>query len=123
MDIYAYWRSVLTQDAEALKAFFTPDAYINWHNTNEHFTAGEFVLANCRYPGSWEGSVERVETIGSLLITAVHVFSADPPLSFHVTSFIQVREDMICGIDEYWGDDGLPPQWRRELGLGSPILR
>lgn len=30
---------------------------------------------------------------------------------------------MICGIDEYWGDDGLPPQWRRELGLGSPILR
>lgn len=23
--------------------------------------------------------------------------------------------------DEYWGDDGLPPEWRRNSRIGRPI--
>lgn len=121
MELEKYWRAVLRQDAEALRGFFHPDAYVNWHNTNERFTAEEFIRANCEYPGEWDGELQRVEEAGGLLITVTHVFSRDRALSFHVTSFIRVREGKIASLDEYWGDDGPPPRWRQEKGLGRPI--
>ena len=38
MDIKAFWDAVLRQDANAIREYFYPDAWVNWHNTNEHFT-------------------------------------------------------------------------------------
>ena len=52
-----------------MAAFFAPGAQVLWPNTNERFTAEEFIRANCEYPGAWEGEVERVEAMGPLLIT------------------------------------------------------
>ena len=60
MDIDAYWAAVLRQDADAIRACFLPDAYVNWHNTNEHFTVEEFIRANCEYPDAWNGEIERI---------------------------------------------------------------
>ena len=81
----------------------------------------EFIRANCEYPGSWDGEIERAEQAGNLLITAVRVWSADWKLSFHVTSFIQIRDGKITALDEYWGDDGTAPRWRQEMKIGRPI--
>ena len=94
---------------------------MNWHNTNEHFTVDEFIKANCEYPGQWDGEIERIVDNKDLLITVVHVFSCDRKLSFHVTSFIVVKDEKIVSIDEYWGDDGIAPQWRLEQHIGNPI--
>ena len=66
MDIQAFWSAVLQQDADAIRAYFYPNAWVNWHNTNEHFHVEEFIRANCEYPGEWDGEVERI-------VTAVHV--------------------------------------------------
>ena len=55
MDIKAFWRAVLAQDEPEIRAYFAPDAYVNWHCTNEHFTVDEFITANCEYPGEWDG--------------------------------------------------------------------
>ena len=121
MDLQRYWEVTLAQDADAMHAFFHRDAYVNWHNTNEHFTAEEFIQANCEYPGEWDGKLERIEQIDSLFITVTHVYSADRELSFHVTSFIRMRDDRIASIDEYWGDDGSAPQWRLNKHIGTPI--
>ena len=121
MDIEKYWDAVLRQDAEELQTFFAENAWVNWHNTNEHFTAAEFIRANCEYPGEWGGAVERVHQIGDLVITAVRVYAKDHSMSCHVTSFIQTSDGRIVGIDEYWGDDGKPPRWRRDLGIGGRI--
>lgn len=121
MDIHAFWQTVLAQDAKALRTFFAPGAYINWHCTNEHFSAEEFIRANCLYPGDWNGTLERLERLNDLLITVVHVYSPDRSLSFHVTSFIQLQDGLICSIDEYWGDDGPAPQWRQDMKIGTPI--
>ena len=38
MNIKNFWYDVLRQDADAIRAYFYPDAWVNWHNTNEHFT-------------------------------------------------------------------------------------
>ena len=121
MDIHAYWRAVFNQQQEEMKKFFHENAFVEWHNTNEHFTAGEFIRANCEYPGEWDGEIERMEEIGDLLITVVHVFSPDKGLSLHATSFIQIEDGRIKSIDEYWGDDGSAPQWRLDKRIGIPI--
>ncbi len=121
MDIHDFWNAVLQQDAGRLRPFFADSAYINWHCTNEHFTAEEFIRANCEYPGTWDGTIERVERIGDLIITAVNVYSTDKVNSFHTVSFIKLKDDKIISMDEYWGDDGVPPHWRLEKRLGSKI--
>lgn len=121
IDIKDYWKTVLKQDAQQMKKYFHSDAYIRWHNTNEEFSVDEFIRANCEYPGNWDGVIERMEMLEHLAITVVHVFTCEHSCSFHVTSFIQMKEDKITAIDEYWGDDGEPPLWRKEKHIGKAI--
>lgn len=121
MDVYSYWRDVLAQNAEAIRSYFAPYAYVNWHCTNEHFTVEEFIRANCEYPGEWDGKIERLVQYETTLITAVHVYTKDRALSFHVTSFICLRDEKIISVDEYWGDDGAAPQWRQDKHIGTKI--
>ncbi len=121
IDIAKFWDAVLKQDQEAIRSFFDADAYVNWHNTNEHFTVEEFIRANCEYPGDWTGQVEKELHAGDTVITATHVATKDGKLSFHVTSFIQVKDGKIAAVDEYWGDDGEAPGWRQAMGIGTQI--
>lgn len=121
MNIQDYWKVTLSQDAKKMREYFLEDAYINWHNTNEHFNVDEFIRVNCEYPGNWDGQIERIEQINDLIITAVHVFSTEEDLSLHVVSFIKIKDEKIVSIDEYWGDDGAIPEWRIEKNIGSAI--
>lgn len=121
MDVKGFWNAVLRQDAEAIRAYFHPDAWVNWHNTNEHFTVGEFIRANCEYPGEWDGEVERVVITPEYVITAAHVYSRDGKISCHAVSFIRVADGKIASVDEYWGDDGNAPQWRQDKHIGTTI--
>lgn len=116
-----FWKAILRQDAEAMRSFFSENAYINWHCTNERFTVDAFIRVNCEYPGHWDGTVERIEQIGDLLITVTRVFEKEGEASFHVVSFIRLENDKIISMDEYWGDDGIAPQWRTEENIGEPI--
>lgn len=50
MNVYNFWKAVLTQDEQTLRMYFHEDASVNWHCTNEHFSVDEFLIANCEYP-------------------------------------------------------------------------
>lgn len=52
LDLSAYWAAALAQRAGEMAAFFAPGARVLWPNTNERFTAEEFIRANCEYPGA-----------------------------------------------------------------------
>lgn len=121
MDVYGFWKAVLAQVAEEIPQYFTEDAVINWHCTNERFTVAEFVRANCEYPGDWDGEVERICEISEGLVTVTRVFPKDHSASFHVTSFMTLQDDKIKQMDEYWADDGPAPQWRQEMQIGTKI--
>ncbi len=121
MDIHQFWRDVLAQNADAIRRYFTEDASINWHCTNEHFTLEEFIIANCEYPGSWDGQVERIEKMGTTWVTVTHVYPQARTSSFHVTSFLKMDGDRIAALDEYWADDGEAPSWRRDKHIGRAI--
>ncbi|MCO7125468.1 nuclear transport factor 2 family protein [Sporolactobacillus shoreicorticis] len=118
--IKQYWNCIASQDEEELKKYFHRHACIRWHNTNEQFNVPEFLRANCDYPGNWNGEVERIEQIGYTHITVTHVWSNE--ISFHVTSFIVIKNGKIEVLDEYWGDDGVAPQWRQDKHIGRPIV-
>lgn len=122
MRIKEFWASVLGQDADAIRAYFHPNATVKWHNTNECFTVEEFIRANCEYPGEWDGKVERLIVMREQIITVTHVYSRDRLLSFHATSFIRIKDGKIAEMDEYWGDDGEPPQWRKDKHIGAKIV-
>ena len=66
MDIQKFWDAVLRQDAEAIRKYFHPDAWVNWHNTNEHFTVEEFIRATASTPANgmakWSGSLPPIRT-------------------------------------------------------------
>ena len=51
MNIDAFWKAVIQQNADELRTFFHKNAYVNWHCSNEHFTVEEYIQANCEYPG------------------------------------------------------------------------
>ena len=119
LDIKKFWKAIAEQDAEKIRSYFNKTATIRWHNTKEQFTLEEFIKANCEYPGKWEAEVERIEKIENLIITAVKVFGNDT--SVHATSFIKIEDDKIVSMDEYWGDDGKPPQWRLDMKIGTAI--
>ena len=121
MDINAFWHDVLCKKREALRLYFCDDAIIRWHCSNECFTVSEYIRANCDYPGKWNGDIERTERNGDTIILAGRVFPTDESTSFHVVSFIRLREDRISELDEYWADDDDAPAWRREMKIGKPI--
>lgn len=123
MNITQFWIDVLQQDADAIRTYFAPDAWVNWHNTNEHFTVEEFIRANCEYPGDWDGEIQQMMKTATHIITATHVFTKDRIHHFHVTSFIRVAADKILSIDEYWGEDSEAPQWRKEMHIGTQIRK
>ena len=121
MDIQAFWGAVLRQDADAIREYFHPHAWVNWHNTNEHFNVEEFIRVNCEYPGEWDGEVEQIITTETHIITATHVRSKDGRISCHTTSFIRIEGGKIISVDEYWGDDGSAPEWRQNMHIGTKI--
>ena len=55
MNIEQFWKAVLAQDEREIRKYFHAEAYVNWHCTNEHFTVDEYIVANCEYPGEWDG--------------------------------------------------------------------
>lgn len=121
MDVRAFWHDVLTKNREALPSWFCADAVIRWWCSNEQFTVSEYIRANCDYPGEWDGKMERIEQSGDSVVLAGRVFLSDQSASFHVVSFIKLRNDKICELDEYWADDGEAPAWRKDMKIGKPI--
>ena len=121
MNVKQFWKAVLAQDEKEIRKYFHKDAYVNWHCSNEHFTVEEFIRANCDYPGDWDGEVEKIVTTGDMIITATQVYPKDCSASFHVTSFIKLKDGKIAAMDEYWADDGEAPKWRQDMKIGRKI--
>ena len=115
MDFGRYWQDCVTQDRDALRAWFWTDARIIWPCTDEVFTVDEFLLANCEYPGDWTGELQRVTETPMGAVTEVRISSADSRYSCHVASIFTLYHDRIVSLTEYYADDGPPPSWRTTL--------
>lgn len=121
LNIENFWKDVISQNRTALPHYFTENAIIRWHCTNEQFTKDEYVQINCDYPDNWKGEIERIERTGDSIILAGHVFSVNENESYHVASFIKCKGNLIQELDEYWAEDGDAPEWRKNMKIGRVI--
>ena len=121
MDIEVFLKSVVSQNETEMRKFFHKTATIKWHNTNEKFTLDEYIKVNCEYPDEWESKIEKYEKVGNLVILVALISSKTKNISFYVTSFLKILDDKIIELDEYWGDNGVPPKWRIDMNIGSKI--
>ena len=119
-DAAAFIQAVGTQNVPVLRSFFADDAVINWHDSNESFTADEYVRANCEYPGDWQASLKQLEVIDGGVVIVAKVSSAE--LSVYVVSFAKLVDGKIARLDEYYSICGEAPQWRRDMSIGRPII-
>lgn len=119
--VIALWNDMNNQDWNNIHTYFDDEAIINWNNTNEEFNLTEYVRANCEYPGDWSIIIERLECIGSLVISVVKVQLKNDDVSFHGISFFEFNDGKINLLNEYWGDDGKAPQWRIDKQIGKAI--
>ena len=55
------------------------------------------------------------------MILVAFISSKTKNISFYVTSFLKILDDKIIELDEYWGDNGVPPKWRIDMNIGSKI--
>ena len=109
----------MEQDRAAIKGFFQSTAYVNWHCTNECFTVDEFIQANCEYPGKWNGKIEKMLDTAEGSVTVTRVWSEE--FSVRAISFFRWQGEKILRLEEYWSDDGAPPEWRRKMHIGQKI--
>ncbi len=121
LNVENFWKDVISQNKAALPRYFTDDAVIRWHCSNEQFTVAEYVRANCEYPNEWNGEIERIETSGDSIVLVGRVFPVDKSTSYHVVSFIKCEGNLIRELDEYWADDGAAPEWRKSMNIGRAI--
>ncbi|HEX2946245.1 MAG TPA: nuclear transport factor 2 family protein [Clostridia bacterium] len=119
--VIALWRDMDKQNWAKISTYFEDDAIILWNNSNERFNVQEFVRVNSEYPGNWSIRVERLEYVDNLVISVVKVRLQEQDASFHATSFFEFNNGKIKQLNEYWGDDGKPPQWRIDMKIGKPI--
>jgi len=118
-DIGRFIQAVAKQNADALRGFFTPNAVICWHDSNEQFTVDEYICANCEYPGAWDGEIQRVERIDGGIVMVTKIVSSES--SHLVTAFVKLDAGKISRLDEYYSDCNEAPQWRKEMKIGKPI--
>jgi hypothetical protein len=116
-----FWQLFDAAEFEEAGDLISPNAIIRWWNTREEFKNKEkFIEANRIYPGRWRISIERLECFNNLVITVVNV--AEKDISFYATSFFTLEEERIIRIDEYWGENTEPPEWRVKASLSEIFL-
>lgn len=54
-------------------------------------------------------------------VAIVTIYSEDKKVQFHQISIIKIADDKIIELDEYYSEDGLAPQWRLDMNIGSKI--
>lgn len=115
----AFWRAVAAQERDPLWGFFAEGAEVLWPNTNERFSVEEYLRANCEYPGKWNGKIERMLDTAEGSVTVTRVWSEE--FSVRAISFFRWQGEKILWLEEYWSDDGAPPEWRRKMQIGQKI--
>jgi len=120
-ELVAYFWSCISQAKfEDLLPLFHEDAAIYLPNTREVFERPvQYVAFNQAYPGRWTASVERMLFSEDSAISITQVSNEDQSCSFFVTSLFELRQGKIQRMEEYWGENGSPPEWRRDGTLSK----
>jgi hypothetical protein len=115
--IKRFWQLIDVAEFEEAGELISPNAVIRLWNTREQFSKDKYIEGNRIYPGRWRIRIDRLECFNNLVVSVVHVAGDD--ISFYATSFFSLEEGQIIRIDEYWGENSEPPEWRVKASLSE----
>ncbi|WP_425448316.1 nuclear transport factor 2 family protein [Dethiothermospora halolimnae] len=115
-----FWQYINNADFDGLDNVMTNDAMVWLPNTKEVFKGkSKYIEFNKRYPDRWYVDLEKLYSSGETIISVAKIFNKERSMSFYVTSFFKLKDDLIEEITEYWGENGEPPKWRIDEKLSE----
>ncbi len=121
MDIQLFIESVVKKDEVGMRKFLDKDLRVRWHNTNEEFTLEEYIKVNCLYPGNWLSEVKTVIPTNEGWVAITKIYSEDKKVEVYQISIVKIKDNKILELDEYYSENGIPPQWRMDMSIGNKI--
>lgn len=122
MSFFKDLMSLTKENKEILRKYFDENASILWYETNEKFTLEEYLQVNSEYPDEWIGEIKRIEEKNDLIIFVGEVKPKDNSFCCYCTSFVKIKDNKILSLKEFWTKVSSPPEWRKELKIGTPIF-
>ncbi len=114
--------SLTKENKEILRKYFDENASILWYATNEKFNVEEYLQVNSEYPNEWIGEIKRIEEKKDLIIFIGEVKPKDESCCHYCTSFVKIKDNKILLLKEFWTEVSSPPEWRKNLKVGTPIF-
>jgi len=96
------------RDWVGLEALLAEDCAVSFVHDGRVFTGTEWVAFNADYPGRWSFVAEDIVACDERAVVRARVFN--DTATFHVASFLTVRDGLIHQIDEVWADGHAAPQ-------------
>jgi len=124
MDVHVFLDAVVKQDAKKLRRFFAKDAHISWPNTNEMFTANEYVRAICKCPKKSHGYVEDIKYNSNGVFFEQKLWDDNGHAS-GVTSFVTFvagGSELIQLLVEYRSDIRESPERRKTIRNNEIVM-
>lgn len=110
-----FWKCISEAKYDDLFPLFNSDARIYFPNTREEFVNPHlYIEFNKAYPGSWISKIEKLIQQDQLVISTTKITSSDSLQGFYVTSYFEFSNRRIQKIEEYWGENSSPPDWRKD---------
>ena len=107
-----FWAALQARDWTAARACLLDDLQAVWWTSGERIDGADALIAvNARYPEGWTIQLLEVEHLQDGRVMSLARVD-HPPRHFFATSFFQVYDGRIAGLDEYWATVEAPPPWR-----------
>jgi len=107
-----FWSALQARDWSAARACLYDDLVTVWWTSGERIAGADALIdINARYPEGWTIRLLEVEHLQDGRVMSLARVD-HPPRQFFATSFFQVDDGRIAGLDEYWAMVEAPPDWR-----------
>lgn len=107
-----FWSALQARDWSAARACLHDDLVTVWWTSGERIAGADALIdINARYPEGWTIQLLEVEHLQDGRVVSLARVD-HPPRHFFATSFFQVDDGRIAGLDEYWAMVEAPPEWR-----------
>lgn len=118
--VIRFWKLMSDAMFDEVGELIEKEANVWLPNTREVFRGRDkYITFNKKYPGRFIINIEKIFSKDNIVISAVRVVTEDKSSSFYATSFFTIKNNLICEITEYWGDNSEPPVWRIEESLSE----
>ncbi len=106
--IQQFWNTANQRDWDSFAALLHPSFHYRVPQTRECVNGRDHFVAFFRtWPGEWNVEITQLIADAHSAVSIIQFLSDEPAMTG--ISFFDFRDDLICGVTEYWPDPYEPP--------------